>query len=493
MLRIKSDNGPNLRIDIRDGAVSVRPSSRELMREWEELCARYLPVVGDSIWRYSRAITLIDPAQGWKLHISATVLTAGQILSKIGQYLTNRAVLFKAPCSLTEVNNLNCGLQYGYSQIGKCITVYPLNAEQARVIAHRLDQLTRGEPRPSVPFDLCYRPGSSVFYRYGAFNLMTVEQADGTRVPALRTPDGSLIPDRRTSRDTVPSWTTNPFSKRPGKRAVGTDSPLGKSIFAYKALSQRGKGGVYKAIETRGDATRLCVLKEGRRHGETAWDGRDGHWRVEHEQHVLEELAASGIGVPEVYTAFTSRGNYYLVLELIGGLNLEEMIAHAPTPLTPSQALEYGMQLSELLNDIHRAGWVWRDCKPSNLMVSSEGVMRPLDFEGAHPMDCPEQEPWGTLGYIPPELFSSRGGAQDLYALGAVLHRLFGGKLPSSNVKNARRDDLPPELSTLVESLLSPNPEKRPDARRATEILKATAIDMVSLDETQGLNFLSAA
>ncbi len=464
----------------RGGAVGMAgggSSPQALMREWEEACARHLPVSpADSPWRLSRRPAPADPAQGWKLHVSATVLTAVEVLRKVAPYLTRRGVLFKSPRTLAEVSNINCGLHYGYSQVGKFVTVYPQSPEQALTIARRLHHLTRGMPAPPVPFDERYRPDSCVFYRYGAFNSLTMQQPDGTEVPALRAPDGRLVPDRREPGAAVPAWAADPFPRKRPARAAEVVSPLGTSIFAYGAMSQRGKGGVYKALDVSTRPARRCVLKEGRRHGETAWDGRDGYWWVRHEEKVLGALALAGVGVPAVYTSFRSQVNYYLVTEFIDGSDLQQIISDEPDPLPLRRVLQYGLQLAELLEGIHRAGWVWRDCKPSNLMISGGGVMRPLDFEGAHPSDEPDPVPWGTLGYVPPEWRTGRRtsskAAQDLYALGAVLHQLCCGQVPEPGGDAGPRPGLPPALDSLIASLLDPRPEARPGAGTASEILR---------------------
>src|ERR1044072_3046292 len=93
---------------------------------WKTLVEKFLPVTpAESIWRYSRLKSKTDVEQGWKLHISANILTATDTLALVGPYLTQKEVLFKAPCSLEELQKVNSGLYYGYSQVGKFITVYP--------------------------------------------------------------------------------------------------------------------------------------------------------------------------------------------------------------------------------------------------------------------------------------------------------------------------------------------------------------------------------
>src|SRR5438309_1595200 len=130
----------------------------ELRRTWDSLCAAYLPVfAAASIWRFSRESHPGDPSQGWKLHIPATVLTAGKVLKTIAPVLHSHKVLFKAPASLQELDRLNSGICYGYSQIGKFLTIYPQTTDEAVFLAESLHRLTRGIPAPTVPFDFKYK------------------------------------------------------------------------------------------------------------------------------------------------------------------------------------------------------------------------------------------------------------------------------------------------------------------------------------------------
>src|SRR5262245_33764833 len=100
--------------------------ARLLCNDYWELCKRFLPVAEkDSTWCYSGKSESHYPEQGWKLHLSATILTANAILERVAPFLQSRAVLFKAPASLQELDRINSGLYYGYSQVGKFITVYP--------------------------------------------------------------------------------------------------------------------------------------------------------------------------------------------------------------------------------------------------------------------------------------------------------------------------------------------------------------------------------
>src|SRR6266404_3394952 len=169
---------------------------RRLEDNWERKCKRYLPVVHkDSPWRYSRAMTEQDPEQGWKIHVSATILTAVKILEKVAPFLSKEAALFKAPITLQELKKMNCGLFYGFSQVGKFMTVYPQSPEAAVRIAATLHRLTYRFHSPTVPYDVAFKHRTCVHYRYGSFRPLELENPDGTRSMAIRDPAGVLIPD----------------------------------------------------------------------------------------------------------------------------------------------------------------------------------------------------------------------------------------------------------------------------------------------------------
>src|SRR5437868_10205448 len=132
----------------RDFALKLAES---LNLRWQELCQRYLPVSSEkSIWRYSRLRTSGDAEQGWKLHISATIITAPAVLEIVAAFLGDHGAYFKAPISLQELKKINSGVYYDYAQIGKFITVYPQDDRQAVYFAEHLHRLTYQIPAPSV-------------------------------------------------------------------------------------------------------------------------------------------------------------------------------------------------------------------------------------------------------------------------------------------------------------------------------------------------------
>ena len=453
-----------------------------LEARWRELCALYLPrAEQESIWRYNQGSGRCQPTAGWKLHLSATILNAHLVLGRVAPLLIARGVPFKAPASLLEVGKLNAGLDYSYSQIGKIITVYPRNDSEAVALGQQLHKLTRRFAAPSVPFDLRFSETSNVYYRFGAFQSLDLD-SNGQKVSALYAPDGTLVPDVR--EQAKPEWVSkDPFTKtRYRSRAVKTTS--GMSIRVLNALSQRGKGGVYAAVDFSSLSPRLCLLKEGRKNGEVSWDGSDGAGRIRNEERVLKRLSASGVSVPKLYSSFEKGGNHYLVMEFLGGETLHQALARRRRRLTITQVLDLATQLAEFMSQMHRAGWAWRDCKPKNIIMTRDRRLVPIDFEGAGRVRSRTALLWATRGFAPPNTAHNRVSnamADDAYALGSVLFLLLTGRMfepaQSTNIQRLRRN-VPPGLCDLVHALLDEDPETRPSVTAARAKLNSISLNM---------------
>jgi hypothetical protein len=458
-----------------------------LHQAWQELCYRYLPVRPTaSIWCYHRAPHPQDLEQGWKLHLPATVVNATSLMERVAPFLMGQGVQFKAPVTLQELNRINSGLYHGYSQVGKCITVYPRSTKEALTLADELHRLTYKMTAPVVPFDLRYRSDSNVYYRYGAFRRWMLDQPNTAPALALRDPQGKLVLDVRTNPAAKPDWVQNPFTNPVSPPpAEPTASPLKTTYRAFRALAQRGKGGVYQAIDLSQPSPRFCMLKEGRQHGELSWDGRDGYWRIKHEERVLTHLRASGLNVPQVYASFEVGSNYYLVTEFITGECLQTLLKRRQRRLTVAQALFYGSEMAATLAGIHAAGWVWRDCKPSNF-ISNRSGLRPIDFEGACPIDSPDPLPWSTPGFASPITRAANEARSsvydDCYALGAAIYLLFTGRLPEPSrivpVQKMRRG-IPATAREVITALLLASPRRRPSAQGVCEQLQTALRESV--------------
>jgi tRNA A-37 threonylcarbamoyl transferase component Bud32 len=416
-------------------------------------------LLSDGEWCYSRRLRPDDPAQGWKLHVSATVISAPKVFAQVYPILRQQDVLFKVPRRLDLLMFLNSGLPH-FSQIGKFLTIYPGSTPEAVELARKLHAATRRLHGPEIPFDQRYRKDSLVHYRYGSFGKAK-NGAAGPR--SIIDPAGRSYPDRRAPHHAVPGWLDDPFQKsRPKSNRASARSLLGSSYIRLKLIAQRGKGGVHEAVDLSVLPARLVIIKEGRRHGETAWDGQDGYARVKQEGRVLRALRNAGIPVPEVLHEFTADKNRYLVLEKTPGRPLLARNRIQPARTSWRRAVRLLNQLSPLLEAIHRTGYVWRDCKPEHILVS-RGKISLIDFEGACRILETRVLPWGSHPYVPAiyqkEIVRRRPGTlEDNYALGVVLFQFLSGQFPSSSARERaavyKQTRCPDYLRAKVESFL---------------------------------------
>ncbi|HEY0459461.1 MAG TPA: protein kinase [Pyrinomonadaceae bacterium] len=461
----------------------ARAEAYQSAARWLKLCEVYLPVkINGKFWRFSREIEPGEPTQGWKLHISATVVQACDLFEKIAPFLASQNLPFKAPGSLQELIKLNSGLDYGYWQVGKFLTVYPSTEAEAVGLACELHELTREFVAIKVPFDNQYLPDSSVFYRYGAFQKIELKNENGSTFKAIRDLSGELVPDN--CLQAVPEWLTDPFqnvNKNIQDNEQECVTPLMTTYRILNAITQRGKGGTYRAVDLSADSPRLCIVKEGRRHGEVFWNGQDGYELVKYEKNVLEILGENYTDVPQYYSSFEASGNFYLVIEYIEGKSLFECMKFRRRRFSIRQILVYAVQIAGIIEKIHKANWIWNDCKPANLIITDDKSLRPIDFEGAYPSDRSSPFNWRSSAFTDPQKNHSSAETDDLYAFGAVLYFLITGKYYDSEAPEKigkSRKNVPKQLREIVVRLLSINSANKKTAaadtrRKLTKLLNS--------------------
>ncbi len=205
----------------------------------------------------------------------------------------------------------------------------------------------------------------------------------------------------------------------------------------YKVLGIIGIGGmgaVYKAQDLRFPAVlRLCAVKEMIN---TATDAQVRQMIVrnfEREASILATLSHPAI--PQVYDYFTEGSRCYLVEEFVTGKDLEARLAEVEGFFPESQVVDWAIQLCEVLSYLHNhkpRPIIFRDLKPSNIMLDDHNRIRLVDFGIAKLFQSGEKGTMiGTEGYSPPEQY--RGIAEprgDIYALGATLHHLLSKQDP---------------------------------------------------------------
>ena len=160
--------------------------------------------------------------------------------------------------------------------------------------------------------------------------------------------------------------------------------------------------------------------------------------------------------------------------------------------MTVRQTLKYAIKICGIVHQIHNAGWIWRDCKPSNLIVSGKGELRPLDFEGACPIDQPDPSTWRSPGFSarePQDVSPRRRALQDVYSIGAIAYFLLTGSLPAEQnpkpISNLRAR-VPSTVCEIVSDLMSADPRRRPTAKSAARRFEA-ALRPIDRSRVSGL------
>ncbi|RKJ66315.1 serine/threonine protein kinase [Roseburia sp. 1XD42-69] len=123
-----------------------------------------------------------------------------------------------------------------------------------------------------------------------------------------------------------------------------------------------------------------------------------------------------------------------VVMEYISGKTLEDYIEEK-TNLTGKEALGFSKQLAEGLCTVHGLNLVHRDLNPGNILISSDGVVKVIDFDIGRiykEKQGRDTEFLGTAGYAAPEQFgfSQSDARTDIYSFGVVLNVMLTGKLP---------------------------------------------------------------
>lgn len=256
----------------------------------------------------------------------------------------------------------------------------------------------------------------------------------------------------------------------------------------YKIVGPLGAGGfssVYSARDMRfPNVTKLVAVKE------MLISTPDPQMReltiksFEREASMLAMMDHTAI--PDVSDYFTEGDRSYLIIELIRGKDLDEWLEQQTDFLDQETAIEWAMQVCDALYHLHNQKpqpIVFRDVKPSNIMLDHRERIRLIDFGIAKVFEMGDKGTMiGTEGYSPPEQY--RGQAEpagDIYALGATMHHLLTRQDPrleppftfAERPISKVNPNVTPALEAIIMRCLAYDPNDRfPDAKALKDALE---------------------
>ncbi len=273
--------------------------------------------------------------------------------------------------------------------------------------------------------------------------------------------------------------------------ATSSASSAPATVLHYRVIEKIGEGGmgtVFKAEDQR--LARVVAIKRlASAHGEA----ETARIRL-----VREARAASALNHPNIVTVHAIEeegGEAFIVMEHLEGETLAALTARGP--LEPSRVSAFGAAIADALACAHAAGLVHRDVKPANLILTSRGVIKLMDFGiakqdgGELPALTADELIVGTAPYMSPEQLRGEplDGRSDVFALGCVLYEAATGRraFPASGLPAVVQQimassptpprtlvpTVPPALEAIIMRALAKDPASRFTAAAMAEALRA--------------------
>ena len=261
---------------------------------------------------------------------------------------------------------------------------------------------------------------------------------------------------------------------------------IGRIISHYKILSKLGEGGmgvVYKAEDTK--LKRTVALKFLPAHV----DDDEAAQRF-----VNEAQAVSALDHPNICAIYeidqTPEGQMFIVMPCYEGASLQAIVKQGPLDL--GRAVEIASQVARGLAKAHEKGIIHRDVKPGNILVTSDGLSKIVDF-GLAKLATQTRltragTTVGTVMYMSPEQAQGEETDErsDIWSLGVVLYEMVTGKPPFTG------DHEQAIIYSILNSPHDPVTRRSPTTPKALERILGRALAKKPADRYQRTNEFAA-
>ena len=207
----------------------------------------------------------------------------------------------------------------------------------------------------------------------------------------------------------------------------------------YRIIRLVGGGGmawVYQVEELPAGSGILWALKELRPQTEDKTERAVARRLFEQESRLLRDL--DHVNIPKIAGFFEEKGRACLVMEFVWGESLEKRLDATNAPLLETDVLKWAIQLCDALQYLHslQPPIIFRDMKPSNVMVTNTGLVKLIDFGIARTYKAGKKRDTVAMGsenYAAPEQWGKgqTDARSDLYALGATMYHLLANMAPT--------------------------------------------------------------
>lgn len=251
----------------------------------------------------------------------------------------------------------------------------------------------------------------------------------------------------------------------------------------YKVLNKVGQGGmsvVYLALNEK--ANKTWAIKEVRKDG--VQDFATVKQGLIAETNILKSLSHKYL--PSIVDVIDDEDTFLIVMDYIQGKSLKEVLKENMEregfPIPVDELISWSKQLCEVLYYLHTRPnpIIYRDMKPSNVMLKPDGEISLIDFGTARVFKTGNSEDTtclGTPGYAAPEQYGGKGQSTpqtDIYCLGATMHHLITGRNPAATPFNF------PKITQCRPTLLEETPRELRNTLLGLEMIieKCTQYDV---------------
>ena len=247
------------------------------------------------------------------------------------------------------------------------------------------------------------------------------------------------------------------------------------TLDSYEILHQIGEGGmavVYKAAQP--ELKRFVIIKKLKKHDPESVE------RFHREAYVSAALSQENIVATHDF--IHDNGDYYLIMEYINGMDLKTILSIF-SPIPPVIAAIITREIARGLEHSHARGFIHRDVKPGNILISTEGEVKLIDF-GVAKEDTPNNITEtgvivGTPVYMSPEQVNGDdiSNQTDIYSLGILFYEMLTGVKPYTALSNTQLfslisqgkyksarsyvNKIPRRLNRILKKMLNRSLEKR--------------------------------